>query len=132
MLSINAYLVEGAMNWKFWKRSASNNDAVITTTVKLPGPKELPSQIGRFLVTHEKLDPDYVWNLNCVVRPIADHRGWFDFRVFSLSDAGNARVKVKNFTCLDDHPELILYKGRYNKDGQKPELDMTPPIQSAA
>ena len=132
MLSINAYLVEGVMNWKLWKRSASSNDVVKTTTVKLPGPKEIPQQIGMFLVTHEKLDPDYVWTLNCVIRPIVDHKRWFDFRVFSPSDAGSARVKVKNFTSLDDHPELILYKGRYNKDGQEPELDMTPPIHSAA
>ena len=120
------------MNWKFWKHSASNNQIVETTTVKLPRPKEMPQQIGRFLVTHEKADPDIVWNLKCVVRPIADRKGWFDFRVFSPSAAGRAQVDVKNFASLDDHPELVLYKGRYNKDRQDPELDMTPPIHSAA
>jgi hypothetical protein len=117
---------ERTMRWKFWLRQPSGRGA------KLPKPKELPSQVGMYLVVHEKLDPDWVWALRCVLRPRPEHNRYFDFRVFDPAAARAANIQVLDYTSLDTHPELILFKGRYDKDLRDPELDRTPPMSSAA
>ena len=119
------------MKWKFWHRIPSGGGSNADTN-KLPKPKELPSQIGMYLVVHEKLDPDWVWALRCVQRPRTERKRYFDFRVFDPVSARTANVQVINYTSLDHHPELILFKGRYDKDVRDPELDRSPPVPSAA
>ena len=85
-----------------------------------------------YLVVHEKLDPDWVWTLRCVLRPRPERKRYFDFRVFDAASARSANVQVFNYTSLDAHPELVLFKGRYDKDVRDPEMDRTPPVPSAA
>ena len=120
------------MQWKFWRRAPSNSGGSETGGIKLPRPKELPSQIGMYLVVHEKLDPDWVWTLKCVLRPRPESKRYFDFRVFDPVSAHAASIQIVNYTSLDAHPELVLFKGRYDKDVRDPELDRTPPVPSAA
>jgi hypothetical protein len=120
------------MNWKFWKQDNPANTPADRLHVKLPGPKELPQQIGRYLVVEEKLDPDYVWNLRYVARPRTERKHYFDFRLFSSKAAQTAQVRVINYDSLDNHPELVLFKGRFCKDDAAPEMDRTPPIPRAA
>jgi hypothetical protein len=120
------------MQWKFWHREPSGGAGSNTGGVKLPKPKELPSQIGMYLVVHEKLDPDWVWALRCVLRQRPERRRYFDFRVFDPAGAQAAKIQVSDYTSLDVHPELILFQGRYDKDVRDPELDRTPPVPSAA
>jgi hypothetical protein len=115
------------MQWKFWLQGASNGGGI-----KLPKPKELPSQIGMYLIVHEKLDPDRVWALRCAVRQHPERKRYFDFRVFDPAAARTANVQVADFTSLDAHPELVLFKGRYNKDLRDPELERTPTMPGAA
>ena len=38
----------------------------------LPGPKEIPDVLGRYLVVSEKKDPNRVWKLSGVTRHNAD------------------------------------------------------------
>lgn len=78
---------------------------------KLPGPRSLDEYVGRSLVVTLKKDPNWVWELKCVKRPRGADKKQFDFRVFSQSDAEKAGVKIRDFTSLDDHPELILFQG---------------------
>jgi hypothetical protein len=120
------------MQWKFWLRGPSNGGGPNTGSAKLTKPRELPAQIGMYLVVHEKLDPDWVWALRCVVRQRPERKRYFDFRVFDPIAAQAARVQVTNFTSLDPHTELVLFKGRYDKDLRDPELDRAPTMPSAA
>ncbi len=82
---------------------------------KLHGPQELPMPVGRDLVVQLKQDPDYVWGLQCVMRPDAANKKIFDVRIFSPNTAAQSRVRVKDYYSLDDHPELILFQGTYDK-----------------
>lgn len=120
------------MQWKFWRRESSGNGGSNNEDIKLPKPKELPSQIGMYLVVHEKLDPDTVWALRCVLRQRPERKRYFDFRVFDPAATAAANVPVLNYTSLDTHPELVLFKGRLDRDVRDPEMDRTPPIPSAA
>lgn len=119
------------MQWKFWRREPLGSGGSNTGGVKLPKPKELPSQIGMYLVVHEKLDPDWVWELRCVLRQRPERRRYFDFRVFDPAGTHAAKFQVLDYTSLDAHPEFILFQGRYDKDFREPELDRTPPVPSA-
>jgi len=120
------------MNLKFWHREPSIGGTSNTAGVKLPKPRDLPQQIGMYLVVHEKLDPDWVWALRCVLRPRPESTRRFDFRVFDPAQAKIAQVQIATFGSLDAHPELILFKGIYDKDVRDPELDRTPPMPKAA
>lgn len=120
------------MHWKFWQREKTGGGTTKTAGVKLPGPKDLPQQIGMYLVVNEKLDPDFVWALKWVVRPRPERARYFDFRIFDPAQADNAGLKVANYTSLDDHPVLVLFKGRYDKDAPNPQLDRDPPLPKAA
>ena len=123
---------ERKMQWKFWRQAPSDGSGSNNGGVKLPKPKELPSQIGMYLVVHEKLDPDWVWALKCVLRQRPERRRYFDFRVFDPAAAQVANVQILNYISLDTHPELVLFKGRYDKDVRDLELDGTPPVPNAA
>ncbi len=102
------------MQWKFWKKRTSESGTAGTDS-KMPGPKQLPQQIGGYLVMKKKLDPDWVWSLRCVVRRYPQRKKQFDFRVFDPVEIRNRGLHIANFTSLDAHPELILFQGFYNK-----------------
>lgn len=120
------------MQWKFWRRKPAGSGGGNTGGTKLLKPKDLPAQIGMYLVVHENLDPDWVWTLRCVLRQRPERKRYFDFRIFDPAATLRANVQVWNYTNLDDHPELILFKGRYDKDARDPEMDRTPRVPSAA
>ena len=120
------------MNFKFWHREKSGSGTSNTAGVKLPKPRDLPQQIGMYLVVHERLDPDWVWALKCVLCPRPERKTYFDFRVFDPTQASRAKIQVGNYHSLDAHPELILFKGKYDKEVRDPELDRTPPMPKAA
>ena len=109
------------MNWKFWKKE-SPSEATSTNEPKLAKPKEVPEPVGRKMVTGMKLDPDLVWSLKYVSRPIGDHRNASEFRIFNPKTAQQKGVAVKNWTSLDDLPDLILYSGLYDKKANSIEI----------
>ena len=92
----------------FWKRKNENNE------VKLPGPKEIPELVGRYMVVAEKKEPDWVWKLKGVVRQVGKKE--YYCRVFDEYKSSQAKFKVINWTSLDEHPELILWEGYFNKE----------------
>lgn len=115
------------MQWKFWKKINAKQGAGNAST-KMPAPKQLPQQVGGNLVIKKKLDPDWVWSLRCVVRRYPDRKSQFDFRVFDPVAAKQKGIHVVNFNSLDAYPEMILYRGFYNK--YVPEAYFTPAEQS--
>jgi hypothetical protein len=81
------------MNWKFWKTDSKNGQSLNQRSSNLPKPKDLPTRVGIYLVTQLKLDPDWVWTLQGVVRPTTEKH---------------------NF--LDDCLEMVLFEGCFNKE----------------
>jgi hypothetical protein len=120
------------MQWKFWRPRQSEEGIVDSAGGKLSGPKDLPQQVGGYLVIHEKLDPDWVWSLKCVVRRYPNRRTQFDFRVFDPAKAKQAGIKVANFRSLDAQPDLILYQGNYSKYVHQAQFDKAQTIDKAA
>jgi hypothetical protein len=93
----------------FWKRKEKKEGEE-----KLPGPKGIPDLPGRQMVVEEKKDPNWVWSLKGVVRP-AGKKEAFYCRVFNEAQAAQAGVKVKDWISLDEHPDLILWEGYFDK-----------------
>ena len=107
------------MNWKFWEKENADG------APKLSGPKDLPPQIGFQLVTILKKDPDWVWKLKVCFRPNAGGHGLEDVRVFDPRQVSMAKLAVKNYSTFDDHRDLILYEGTFNKKTKEVNIKET-------
>lgn len=118
----------------FWKRKESPAGQPATPagvnvtqpqakTEQLKGPTGMPELMGRHLVVAKKKDPDWVWALKAVVKPSPRGKKAFDVRVFDQAQAAQSKVKVKDWTTLDEHPELVLYEGWFDKDTMKVEVE---------
>jgi hypothetical protein len=117
------------MGWKFWQKKEAADGA--PKAKKLSKPKELPSAVGRSLVVDRKLDPDWVWSLKCVTAP-REEKSIMDFRIFDEGDASARDIWVKNYTTLDDHGDLILFEGWYDKETWKMEIRDARDVRDAA
>jgi len=101
----------------FWKKKPSEE------VVKLSGPKDIPELVGRHLVVQFKQNPDWVWKLKGVVRPRSDGKDRFDFRVFDEAQVAGRKVIVKDYNSLNEHPDLILYQGWFNKRSNEVQIE---------
>jgi hypothetical protein len=119
------------MDWKFWNRKKSDPAGGGQPKSKLSGPKELPQQIGQFLVTHERMDPDWVWSLRCVMRRRADHPSTYDCRVFNPNQTSIQGIRIADYDSLDNHPELVLFQGWFNKENNQVKLQKGAPELAA-
>ncbi len=81
----------------------------------MPGPKRIPELAGRHMVVEEEKDPNWVWKLKGVVRP-AGKKKTFYCHIFDEAQVAQVGVKVKDWTSLDEHPELILWEGYCDKE----------------
>ena len=97
------------MFWKHKDQDSGEN--------KLSGPKDIPELVGRYMVISDNQDPDLVWHLKAVLRQV-DKKDFY-CRVFNENQANRANVRVKDWTSLDEHPELILWEGYFNKSTQE-------------
>jgi hypothetical protein len=92
---------------------------------KLPGPKGIPELVGRHLVVDFKQDPDWVWKLKGVVKQRSKSKteDTFDFRVFDEAQTAARKVTVRDYNSLNEHPELILYQGWFDKKSMKVQIE---------
>ena len=97
------------MSWKFWEKKNEG------THEKLPGPKDIPYPVGRHLVVDLGQDPDWVWQLKGVSLRKEGSKDVFHVRIFSANDAAMKKVSVKNYRSLDEHQDLILFEGWFDK-----------------
>jgi len=104
------------MNWKFWKKTPDQNGGDAAKTSRSARPKDLPEVVGRKMVVSMKMDPDEVWALKCVSRPLEGRKKAYEFRIFNPNKAVNAGVAVKDWSSLEDRPDLILYSGCHDKE----------------
>ncbi len=93
----------------FWRRKETKEGEI-----KLPGPRSLPEPVGRFMVVDLGKSPDWVWNLKSVSRPAGEKKAFY-CRVFDQNLTAQAGVEVKNWSSLDEHPELIIWEGHFSK-----------------
>ena len=115
------------MDWKFWRNKQAGPDASNAPKIKMSGPKELPEVIGIYLVTNGKRDPDWVWSLKCLLRRHPDNKSSYDFRIFNPIQMGIETICIKDYTSLDNHPELILFHGSFDKRTNQVELKKEAP-----
>ena len=85
--------------------------------------KELPNQIGRYLVVNLHKSPDWVWSLKVVERIKPEAKNIADIRIFDPAKVGNANVRIKNFHSLQEHPELILFEGWMDKKSKEFKIE---------
>ena len=109
------------MNWKFWKKSETDGNG--SKPNKLAKPKEIPEAVGRKMIVEMKIEPDDVWALKYVSQPLESQPKAFAFRLFNPDQAKSSGVAVTDWATLDAHPDLILYKGVYQKDVKRVEID---------
>lgn len=109
------------MNWKFWKKPATD-DSGGATGVKLDKPKDLPEAVGRKMVVDMKLDPDRVWSLKYVSRPLEGRLKTKAFRIYDPATVNQAGVVIKNWTTLDERPEFVIYSGLFEKASGRVEF----------
>jgi len=111
------------MNWKFWERKTDAGKPSGAKVQKLSKPKNIPEPVGRYLVVKLGKNPDWVWNLKGAVRPRPEGKDRYDVRIFDLAKVAQKSVTVKDYTSLDEHPELILYEGWFDKKTLKVEIE---------
>ena len=93
----------------FWKRG--------------PKLKGIPELVGRHLAADLKKSPDWVWKLKGVVRQRGEGKDTFDVRVFDEAEVAAKKVTITDYASLDEHPELILYEGWFNKKSMQVEIE---------
>ena len=108
------------MNWKFWKKQDVGGGGA--TAIKLDRPKDLPDAVGRKMVVEMNLDPDLVWSLKYVSRPLEGRPKAKAFRIYNPSKASQAGLVVKNWTSLDERPELVMYTGQLDRSSDQVEF----------
>jgi len=106
-----------------WKKKESSIALSGENSLKLEKPKELPENVGRHLVVEQNLDPDWVWSLKCVRKTKENSKSAFDIRVFSQESADQKGVKVRDYSTLEDHMDLVIFAGWYDKGSRKVQLE---------
>jgi hypothetical protein len=71
--------------------------------------------VGRYLVVSLGKNPDWVWNLKAAMRSNRADKDTFEVRVFDAALAADKGIKVHDYHTFDEHPEMILYEGWFNK-----------------
>jgi hypothetical protein len=117
------------MLWGFWKKGSA--PAKPLNAQRLRKPQVLPQAVGRELIVQLGKNPDWVWSLRSIAHksPRGKHR--YNVRVFDQAQAAGMGISVVDYTSLDDHPELILFEGWYDRRSWKARIkEMVKPEES--
>ncbi|MBU1706228.1 hypothetical protein KKG19_05920, partial [Patescibacteria group bacterium] len=118
------------MFWEKWKKKPANAGPSNPEAEKLPGPRSIEELVGRQMVVDLKLDPDWTWKLRSVVRRRTGGPHRFDFRVFSETQVAAQKMKIKDYTSFDNHPDLILYQGWFDKISMEVHFEENKPMSA--
>jgi len=122
------------MKWKFWEKRPKTEELLKAQVHRLPKPKDIPEPVGRYLVVELGKNPDWVWTLKSVVRARPEGKDSYDVRVFDQGKAAVKGVTVRDYTYLDEYPDLILYEGWFDKRSMRVQVEekKAPPVPGAA
>ncbi len=90
---------------------------------KLSGPREIPGPVQSYLVAERKIDPDLVKLLKAVIHKGETGEAPLNIRVFDNSEALAKKVQVKDYTSLDEHPDLMIYEGWFDERSKQVKLE---------
>ena len=102
----------------FWNKKPAKEE-----TEKLSGPKPIPKLVQNYLVSKTKMDLNLAEILKAVTRKRTNGGVAFDIRVFDDSEALATKIQVKDYTSLDESPNLIIYEGWYEEESKKVTLE---------
>jgi hypothetical protein len=111
------------MDWKFWRKDKGLVEFQSRRESKLGKPKELPQEVGLHLVVEQGLDPDWVWSLKCVRKRRSEKEDIFYVRIFRMDTVAQKGIQVTGYSSLDDHLDVILFAGWYEKNSRKVALE---------
>lgn len=100
----------------FWGKKSAREEG------KLSGPKEVPGLVQEYLVAGSKIDPDWVKLLRSVERKSTTGSA-FEIRVFDESEMKAKKVQVKDYSSLDERPDLIMYEGSFDERSKQVKLE---------
>ena len=93
------------------------------------GPKDVPQRAYMYLVTTLKVAPENITGLLSVQKVgFRDGKLVTFIRIYNPSAIEEA-LQVKDFTSLDQHPELILYEGYWEKVSDRAFLECKAAIK---
>lgn len=101
----------------------ASSEAKAPEVGKLPGPKEIPEVVAKHLTEKMKMPSMYVQILRTVMYPDTASAGKFKIRIFDESETAVKKIKVQNYTTLDQYPNFILYEGWFDKKTKQVELE---------
>ena len=104
----------------FWDKKSAKEEA---KEGKLSGPRAIPELVQKHLVAEWKMDPVLVKLLKAVVLKSATQETGLNIRVFDDSEALAKKVQVKDYTSLDEHPDLIIYDGWFDEGSKQVKLE---------
>jgi hypothetical protein len=100
----------------FWDKKSTKEEG------KLSGPKPIPGLVQNYLVAERKMEPNLVKLLKTVERK-SSNDGTFAIRVFDDSEAIAMKAQVKDYTTLDECPDLVIYEGWYDEKAKQVQLE---------
>ena len=101
----------------FWGKKSEKEEG------KLAGPGNIPDLIQKHLVTEWKMNPDLVNLLKALLRRNPKGEKSFHVRIFDELDAKAKKVQVKDYTSLDERPDLIIYEGQFDEGTKQVKLE---------
>jgi hypothetical protein len=107
---------KGGMTKMFWGKKSAKEDE------KPSRPKGIPGTVQNYLVAEKKMDPDLVKLLTAVERK-GTTGATVNIRIFDNSEAIAKKVEVKDYTSLDECPDLILYEGWFDEGAKQVNLE---------
>ena len=116
----------------FWNKWFKKTDHSTSQRPRLKPPVELPQPVGQYLVVNLGKDPDWVWELKAVLKPVeGGKKSARLFRVYDPMQAARQWTKIHDYHSLDEYPELILYAGEFDKDTHAVAFSVREPAKAA-
>ncbi len=104
----------------FWNKRSEKEAA---KEERLRGPQAIPGLVQQHLIAEKNMDAVLVQLLKDVVLKNATQENGWKIRIFDDSEAQAKKVEVKNYTSLDEHPDLIIYEGWFDERSKQVKLE---------
>ena len=105
------------MHWKLDQKNRKMKRFPGNAAKNFPKPERLPGAAVKYLIGQLGHNPAWVRRLKCVMKLKDKENNIYELRVFDETLTITDGVRVKNYHSLDNHPQLIIYEGWIDKDG---------------